>query len=82
MDKTELHKLAAQYLISDTGMSMANLIRKIQLAEGHADCFLTGKIPCDQLSCRWYPMCQQEEAESPDSEQVVSLINKTGEKTR
>jgi hypothetical protein len=82
MDTNELRKLAAQYLISDSGMSMANLIRKIQLAEGHADCFWTGKIPCEQLSCRWYSMCQQEEVESPDAEQVVSLINKAGENTR
>lgn len=43
MTKAELLKLAGQYFISDAGLSMANLIRKIQIAEGHVVCFSTGR---------------------------------------
>lgn len=57
MDKAELLKLAGQYFISDTGLSVANLIRKIQIAEGHVDCFATDRLRCDQLSCRWRQEC-------------------------
>jgi len=82
MDKDELRQLAAQYLISDVGLSVANLVRKIQLAEGHLDCFSTGKKHCDQLSCRWYLTCQQDSGETAEPEQEILLIHKTREKIR
>jgi hypothetical protein len=67
MDKSELLKLAGQYFISDTGLSVANLVRKIQLAEGHTDCFSTGRTRCDQMACRWRAECLSD-ASSPASE--------------
>lgn len=62
MDKAELLKLAGQYFISDTGLSVANLIRKIQIAEGHVDCFATDRQRCEQMSCRWRQECLPAEA--------------------
>ena len=67
MDKSELLKLAGQYFISDTGLSVANLVRKIQLAEGHVDCFSTGRTRCDQMACRWRAECLPD-ATSPASD--------------
>lgn len=57
MDKADLVKLARQYFIADSGLSTANLIRKIQLAEGHVDCYATGKRQCAQMNCRWRDSC-------------------------
>jgi len=66
MDKSELLKLAGQYFISDTGLSVANLVRKIQLAEGHTDCFSTGRTRCDQMTCRWRAECLPETSSPTD----------------
>ena len=57
MKKADLLKLAGQYFISDAGLSTANLIRKIQIAEGHIDCYATGKTQCEQMACRWRGSC-------------------------
>ena len=57
MKKADLLKLAGQYFISDAGLSTANLIRKIQIAEGHIDCYATGKTQCEQMGCRWRASC-------------------------
>ena len=62
MDREELLKLAGRYFISDTGQNVANLIRKIQIVEGHADCFSTGKQDCQQMTCRWRKDCLPESA--------------------
>ncbi len=57
MDKAGLLKIADQYFIASTGLTTANLVRKIQRAEGHADCFATGKKNCDEMTCRWRDDC-------------------------
>lgn len=57
---SELLKLARRYFISDEGQSAANLIRKIQLAEGHVDCFSTGKTHCDNMTCHWRKECMRD----------------------
>lgn len=58
--RKDLLELAKRYFISDAGLSEANLIRKIQLAEGHLDCYATGKTSCDEMTCRWRPDCLPE----------------------
>lgn len=65
MKKADLLKLAGQYFISDAGLSTANLIRKIQIAEGHIDCYATGKTQCEQMACRWRGSCLGE-VDAPD----------------
>ena len=69
----ELIKLARQYFISDAGLGMANLIRKIQIAEGHVDCYATGKTHCDQMNCRWRRDClgAAGETNDPDSDKAA-----------
>jgi hypothetical protein len=57
MDKAALLRLAEQYFVSDVGLNTANLVRKIQLAKGHLDCFATGKTSCDESDCRWRKDC-------------------------
>ena len=81
MNKAELLKLAGQYFISDAGMSTANLIRKIQIAEGHVDCFATGKKSCDQMTCRWRKDCLTETSEIATAETESTLLNKKSEST-
>jgi hypothetical protein len=68
MKKADLLKLAGQYFISDAGLSTANLIRKIQIAEGHIDCYATGKTQCEQMACRWRGSClgAGNECDAPD----------------
>jgi hypothetical protein len=60
---SELLKLARRYFISDEGQSVANLIRKIQLAEGHVDCFATGRTHCENMTCRWRKECLPDTAD-------------------
>jgi len=38
-------------------LDMAALIRSIQRAEGHTDCFQKGMIDCEQPDCKWHPFC-------------------------
>lgn len=53
--RKNLLELAKRYFISDAGLSKANPIRKIQLAEGLLDCYATGKSGCNKTACRWRP---------------------------
>lgn len=81
MNKGELLKLAGRYFIADTGLSVANLIRKIQIAEGHIDCFATGKTQCDQMACRWRKECLLQPGEQTATEPETGLSNKKKELT-
>ena len=38
-------------------LDMTALIRSIQRAEGHTDCFQKGMVDCDQVDCKWHPLC-------------------------
>ncbi|MGD2149225.1 MAG: hypothetical protein PVJ06_03240 [Desulfobacterales bacterium] len=42
-------------------LDMTALIRSIQRAEGHADCFQKGIIDCDQIDCKWRSFCLKEQ---------------------
>ena len=33
------------------------LVRSLQRAEGREDCFLTGRMDCDETDCRWRNYC-------------------------
>ena len=57
MNRPELQHLAQQYFIPVAGLSVPNLVRRIQLAEGHVDCFLTNPGHCDEAACRWRQEC-------------------------
>lgn len=75
MSNEELLKLARQYFIADTGLSKANLIRKIQIADGHVGCFATGKTQCDQMGCPWRNDCLPRAADAPDSASQTDVKN-------
>jgi hypothetical protein len=57
MHTPELVALAERYLLSTTGLSVPQLVRKIQLAQGNQDCFATGKRSCQQTQCPWRDDC-------------------------
>jgi len=38
-------------------LDITTLIRSIQRAEGHADCFQKGIVDCDQVDCKWRSFC-------------------------
>ena len=38
-------------------LDLASLIRSIQRAEGHTDCFKIGMASCDQIECKWRAFC-------------------------
>ena len=38
-------------------LDITTLIRSVQRAEGHTDCFQKGMIDCDQADCKWHPFC-------------------------
>ncbi|MCF8211684.1 MAG: hypothetical protein K9K38_20130 [Rhodoferax sp.] len=57
MNKTDLNELAKRYFLASDGKTVPQLIRKIQAAQGHADCFATGKLRCEELTCPWREQC-------------------------
>jgi len=60
MDNQDLLELAKRYFIAADGRGNTNLIRKIQVAERHRDCFATGRPNCDEMGCRWRAECLAE----------------------
>jgi hypothetical protein len=38
-------------------LDIATLIRSIQRAEGHTDCFKMGMVDCDRVDCEWRGFC-------------------------
>jgi hypothetical protein len=38
-------------------LDIATLIRSIQRAEGHTDCFKMGMVDCNQADCKWRAFC-------------------------
>ena len=57
MDKAILREFAKRYFVFDDGLSSANLVRKIQLAQGEVACFATGRAECANANCRWRKEC-------------------------
>lgn len=54
----EARNIAKKHHIETAGLSVAELIRKIQLSEGNFDCFATSTNgECDQLGCLWRNDC-------------------------
>lgn len=65
MKTEDLQKLAKEYFILDDGLGETNLIRRIQCAAGHLDCFATPRFwTCRELDCMWRDECAQKAAES------------------
>ena len=50
-DRIDQRPLKKNYL------DLATLIRSIQRAEGHMDCFKVGMASCDQMECKWRAFC-------------------------
>jgi hypothetical protein len=50
-DRIDQRTVKKNYLDLDT------LVRSIQRAEGHTDCFKVGMASCDQMECKWRTFC-------------------------
>lgn len=57
MHTPELAALAKRYLLSADGLSVPQLVRKIQLAQGNQDCFASGRRSCEETQCPWRDDC-------------------------
>ena len=38
-------------------LDIKTLVRSLQRADGQEDCFLTGRMDCDETNCRWRNYC-------------------------
>ena len=66
MNKNMLLKMAKQHRVFDASLNTAELIRKIQLAEGNFDCYARAdQGHCDQSECLWQKGCLLESAAIP-----------------
>jgi hypothetical protein len=72
MNQKNLIELAKRYFICDTGLSVPNLVRKIQAAEGNPECFSTGRKTCSQMSCRWRKECLSDPEECEEAGPIDS----------
>ena len=58
MNMQDIRKIAKDHEIKAGKLGKTDLIRKIQAAEGHFDCFATPlNAECDQLDCLWRDDC-------------------------
>jgi hypothetical protein len=57
MTVKELQKMAKQLGVNPVKLRKAELIKAIQRAEGHFDCFGTAKDYCDQVNCLFREDC-------------------------
>lgn len=58
MKMQEIRQKAKELGLKDTfGLTKADLIKKIQRAEGNFDCFGTAKDYCDQFQCCFREDC-------------------------
>jgi len=62
MKITEVRKRAKGLGLKPGRLSKADLIRAIQRAEGHFDCFGTASGFCDQQDCAWRKDCLGKDA--------------------
>ena len=57
----KVSKASSANMESDAGkknfLDITALIRSIQRAEGHEDCFRKGVTDCDQVDCNWRSFC-------------------------
>ena len=56
---TKALKSEIGYGMEDDRVDLTHLIRSMQRAEGHSDCFGTAKWHCDRLDCAWRKYCQE-----------------------
>jgi len=66
MNIPDIDALAKRYFVSADGLSTAQLIRKIQIAQGNPDCYACGKRSCEQTQGPWRDDCLGQSA--PDSQ--------------
>jgi len=58
MNMQEIRKIAKDYQIKTAKLAKVDLIKQIQKAEGHFDCFATPIMgECDQMECLWRSDC-------------------------
>lgn len=58
MNMQEIRAIAKQLEIKSSGLSKAELVKRIQLGEGNIDCYATtGASTCDQTECLWRKDC-------------------------
>jgi hypothetical protein len=58
MNIQEIRNIAKDYGIAASKLSKVDLVRKIQLAQNHFDCFATALHgECDQMECMWREDC-------------------------
>ena len=58
MKTDEIRSIARNRQVPVSGLSKANMIRKIQLHEGNFDCYASAfSDDCDQSDCLWREDC-------------------------
>ncbi len=62
MKTAEIRERAKSLGVQPGRMRKADLIRAIQRAEGHFDCFGTASGSCDQQDCAWRKDCLGKDA--------------------
>ena len=61
MDKGK--KIRDKIPMKDDRVDLAHLIRSMQRAEGHSDCFGTATGHCDHVDCVWRKYCLEDSLE-------------------
>jgi hypothetical protein len=46
--------------MEDDRVDLTHLIRSMQRAEGHSDCFGTAERHCDRIDCAWHKYCRED----------------------
>ena len=57
MDQAAVSKFMCELGISRNPANLAAVIRFVQRAEGHVECFGNGRKGCTQYGCAWRSLC-------------------------
>ena len=60
---TKAIKSEIGYNMRDDRVDLTHLIRSMQRAEGHSDCFGTAEGQCDRIDCAWRKYCLEDSLE-------------------
>jgi hypothetical protein len=60
---TKALKSEIGYMMEDDPVDLTHLIRSMQRAEGHSDCFGTAPWHCDRIDCAWRKYCLEDSNE-------------------
>lgn len=73
---SDLEKTAKAMHLRRDFCDVTGLIRSIQRAEGHSECFRRDHVGCDQIECAWRSYCIEDSGQRIGSPLCETKLNR------